>query len=96
MIDQIEMWDNNPFVHYNIKMYNNHFKLQKKVARVNCKKCKARACNSYCSFKLCLKCCVEHVLESTDDSNCKIMTHQMAKNNAMIHDVIENVVDGTD
>ena len=90
------MWVNHPFVYYNIKKYNNHFKLQKKVTRVNCEKCKSRAYNSRCSFKLCLKCCIEHIMESAGDGNCKVNAHRVSKDNDRIHDLVEDVVDGTE
>ena len=92
----MEMWDNNPFVHYNIKKYNNHFKLQKKVVRVNCEKCKSRACNSHCSFKLCLKCCIGQTIESSGTGNCKVKAHRVAIENDRIHDIFEDVVDDTE
>ena len=54
-IDAMQMWAGNPFVHYNIKKINNHYRMQKKVAREQCTKCKSRYINSRCTFKLCSK-----------------------------------------
>lgn len=59
-IDSMHMCQHNPFVHYNVKKERNHFKLRKKNERVNCEMCKTKAANAKCSFKLCLKCCIEY------------------------------------
>ena len=88
------MCDNNLFVHNNVKMYNTHSKFQKQVARVNCEKYKSRACNSYFSFKLCLKCCIEHTMERSGAGNCKIKAHRVANDNDRINDAVEDIVDG--
>ena len=59
-IDAMQMWDGNPFVHYNIKKINNdHYIMQKKVAREQEQWC--TTCKLYshmvlaCTFKLCSK-----------------------------------------
>ena len=75
-IDAMEMWDGNPFVHYNIKKINNHYRMQKKVAREQCPTCKSRYINARCTFKLCSKCCVER---TTEGGPCRVKTHRIAK-----------------
>ena len=69
-IDAMQMWDGNPsFVHdYNIKKINNHYRMQKKVAREQCTKCKSRYINSRCTLKLCSQCCVER---TTNGGPCR-------------------------
>ena len=75
-IDAMQMWDGNPFVHYNIKKINNHYIMQKKVAREQCTKCKSRYINSRCTFKLCSKCCVD---QTTEGGPCRVKSHRNAK-----------------
>ena len=70
------MWDNNPFVHYNIKNINNHYRIQKKVSREQCATCKSRCINSKCTFKLCSKCCVEQTAEGGQG---RVKSHRAAK-----------------
>ena len=83
--------DTNLFVHYNIKMYNNHFKIQKKVARVNYKNCQSITCNQYFPFKLYLKYYVKHAMSSSGAGNCKVKDHCVANDNDMIHDVVDGI-----
>ena len=74
------MWDGNPFVHYNIKKINNHYRKQKKVAREQCKNtCKSRYINgARCTFtkELCSKCCVDR---TTEGGACRVKSHRGAK-----------------
>ena len=79
-IDAMQMWDGNPsFVHdYNIKKINNHYRMQKKVAREQCTKCKSRYINSRCTtFKLCSKCCC--VDRTSEGGPCRVKSHRDAK-----------------
>ena len=71
------MWDGNPFVHYNIKKIDNHYRMQKKVAREQCTKCKSRYINSRCTFKLCSKCCVAR--KTAEGGPCRVKSHRDAK-----------------
>ena len=75
-IDAMQMWDGNPFVHYNIKKINNHYRMQKKVAREQCPTCKSRYINARCTFKLCSKCCVDG---TTEGGACRVKSHHGAK-----------------
>ena len=78
-IDAMQMWDGNPsFVHdYNIKKINNHYRMQKKVAKEQFTKCKSRyISNSRCTFKLCSKCCVDR---TTEGGPCRVKAHCIAK-----------------
>ena len=73
---RMQMWDSNPFVHYNIKKINNHYSMQKQVAREQCTTCKSRYINARCTFKLCSKCCVDR---TTEGGACRVKSHHGAK-----------------
>ena len=75
-IDAMKMWDDNPFVNYNIKNINNNYIIQKKVAREQCPTCKSRHINASFTFKLCSKCCVDR---TTEVGPCRVKTHFISK-----------------
>ena len=51
--------------------------------------CKAKAANAQCSFKLCLRCCIEHTRNTEGFNNCKVKTHRKAREMAEANEAVE-------